>query len=247
MITDRSPDTWQGLQVEVAAVLTQCGFEAAVEETIETVRGRVTADVLAREDVLGRENRIVCECKHWKNRVPQTVVHSFRTVLADFGANAGYIISSSGFQVGAFNAVELTNVRLVTWPEFQAEFEGTWLEKFLLPTVADRFDSLFSLTEPLLPKRVFDLDDADKDRFMSVRERYFDFGMIMMLFTPYMNVVKLSIPSLPLRGRFRPTREETEMPDAFLDAIGYRDLLDIATPFAESAVAELSAALGPSD
>jgi hypothetical protein len=32
------------------------------------------------------------------NRVPQTVVHSFRTVVIDSGANHGLIISSGGFQ-----------------------------------------------------------------------------------------------------------------------------------------------------
>jgi restriction system protein len=55
------------------------------------------------------------------------VIHSFRTVVSDIGANIGYIIAPSGFQSGSVNASEFTNIKLVTWEEFQNEFEETWL------------------------------------------------------------------------------------------------------------------------
>lgn len=32
----------------------------------------------------------------WRSRVPQNVIHGFRTVLADIGANVGYIVSMAG-------------------------------------------------------------------------------------------------------------------------------------------------------
>lgn len=35
-----------------------------------------------------------------------------------------------GFQSGAYEASELTNLELVTWEEFQAKFEESWLEYF---------------------------------------------------------------------------------------------------------------------
>jgi hypothetical protein len=53
-------------------------------------------------------------------------VHSFRTVIADMGADVGIIISANGFQRGAMAAAALTNIRLMTWEEFQQAFETRW-------------------------------------------------------------------------------------------------------------------------
>src|SRR5207248_3987303 len=118
------------LQEDVARILRECGFAAEVSKTISTPRGRVEIDVYAEENVAGRLYRIVCECKLWRARVPQTVIHSVRTVVAETGANVGYIISKSGYQRAAGAASHMTNLRLVTWKEFQSEFEPLWLEEF---------------------------------------------------------------------------------------------------------------------
>src|SRR5258705_8303667 len=131
MITTRVPSTWQALEHDVARILLECGFTVDVEKLIHTVRGDVTVDVYGEESIDGRRYTVLCECKHWKTHVPQTVIHGFRTVVADAGANLGYIVSSSGFQSGAFSAAELSNVRLVTWEEFQKEFTASWVQHYL--------------------------------------------------------------------------------------------------------------------
>ncbi|MCB9333861.1 MAG: restriction endonuclease [Lewinellaceae bacterium] len=69
-------------------------------------------DVYAEETIKGRKYSIICECKHWKSNIPQSVIHGFRTVTADLGCNIGYIITTSDFQLGATKAAELTNVEL---------------------------------------------------------------------------------------------------------------------------------------
>lgn len=97
MITSEVPRNWQGLQNSVARILRECGMDVVVEGYPPTVRGRVEVDVVAREDVFGRERLILCECKHWRKKVNQEVVHSFRTNVADTGAHMGYIISTHGF------------------------------------------------------------------------------------------------------------------------------------------------------
>jgi len=118
VITNHKPSTWQDLQTAVAQLLSECGFETATTKNVTTARGQVELDVYAEEDVKGRRYSVACECKYWATRVPQTVIHAFRSVVADIGVNVGYVISMEGFQSGSFRASELTNLRLVTWQEF---------------------------------------------------------------------------------------------------------------------------------
>src|SRR5215510_13924373 len=127
MITSSAPNHWRDLQSQVARILNECGFTVEIEKTVKTVRGNVELDVYAKETVDGRRYSIICECKRWSSRVPQEVIHGFRTVVSDIGANIGYIVSMRGFQSGAFKASELTNIELVTWEEFQSVFEQSWL------------------------------------------------------------------------------------------------------------------------
>jgi restriction system protein len=138
MITSKVPDDWRQLQVEVGRLLQECGFSVEIERKVRTVRGEVELDVYAQEEVKGRKYSIVCECKHWKARIPQNVVHGFRTVVADMGANIGYIVSLAGFQEGAFEASALTNVELVTWQELQSKFELSWYESYFSPKITER-------------------------------------------------------------------------------------------------------------
>jgi hypothetical protein len=91
-----------------------------VNRTIKTVRGTVNVDVYA-EDVTQTPSAVcLCECKHWSTAVSKDVVHAFRTVVSDFGASWGFLISSGGFQSGAIEAATYSNVRLQTWEEFEA-------------------------------------------------------------------------------------------------------------------------------
>lgn len=117
MITTRQPENWRALQRDVARILGECGFEAEIEKTVTLARGQAEVDVYAVETVRGRTNTIYCECKLWNASIPQGVIHAFRSVVADGGANVGYVITSSAFQRGAFAAAELTSLRLVTWTE----------------------------------------------------------------------------------------------------------------------------------
>jgi restriction system protein len=127
MITSVVPAEWKELETQTARILSECGFAVEQAKKLPAVRGSAEIDVYAEEEVKGRRYVLLCECKHWRTRVPQNVVHAFRTVCADVGANAGYVISTAGFQAGAFEAAKQTNVSLVTWEEFQAKFEESWL------------------------------------------------------------------------------------------------------------------------
>ncbi|MEP1080353.1 restriction endonuclease [Leptolyngbya sp. PL-A3] len=122
MIFDREPSTWQELQNFVAQVFTEIGCDAKIEHSLTTVRGSINIDVYV-EDKIGNLPLIyLCECKHWNSRVPKSIVHSFRSVVSDVGANRGLIISKTGFQAGAFQAAEHSIIELLTWDAFQKHF-----------------------------------------------------------------------------------------------------------------------------
>ncbi|MDM0055234.1 restriction endonuclease [Variovorax fucosicus] len=128
MIYSSEPSDWRDLQNKVGDVLRVCGMKAEVEHTLETVRGKVDVDVYAADETVRPSLTYLCECKHWSTAVPKNVVHGFRTVVNDTGAHVGIIISRSGFQSGAYEAAEKSNVRLVDWFEFQAIFLERWKE-----------------------------------------------------------------------------------------------------------------------
>jgi len=244
VIASRQPDDWRALQHDVAQIFDECGFAVDIEKPVTLARGQATVDVYAEENIRGRTYRIFCECKRWKSSIPQSVIHGFRTVVADGGANVGYVITSSAFQTGAFAAADLTNIRLVSWAEFQEDFEKTWIDNHLRQYVTDRLDSLLSYVEPILPRAFDDLDDDGKRNYIAVRDRYFDLGALVMLFTTHVTGFFPEIPDLPLRSRFKPSSEFTVMPTELLDATAYRDFLDVLIPLGERAIAELRVAIG---
>jgi len=243
MITSEEPKNWQDLQNEVARILEECGFSVEVEKVLETARGQVEIDIYAEEIIKRRKYVIVCECKHWRNRVPQNVIHGFRTVLADIGANVGYIVSMAGFQSGAFKASELTNVELVTWNEFQEAFEETWYDKYLVNQVVERLDPILTYAEPLLPRWFDKLPEEDKEEYIALKEKYDEFGWLIMAFTPYVRPLReTQRPTLPISERLadKPGLKD-KIPENIASAIGYREFLEFASEYGGKAISEFRA------
>lgn len=247
MLTAQVPQDWRALQNEVAQILRECEFQADVEKTINLARGQAAVDVYAIETVRGRTNTIFCECKLWKAAIPQGVIHAFRSVVADGGANVGYVITSSAFQSGAFSAADLTNLRLVTWPEFQNEFEKTWIDNRFRPHLTERLDPLMSLTEPILPRAIEALSDGEQRRFLELREKYTDLGALALRYSTYMATFTPDIGELPMRPQFVAAGSTPQLPDEILDATGYRDILAILISLGEQAISELRRALHPTE
>jgi Restriction endonuclease len=125
-ILDHEPTDWVDLQNQVAQLFSELGCEVVVGARLELVRGAKEIDVWVRDPHTSPVSQYLCECKFWNKPIPQEVVHSFRTVVSDYGAHRGFIISRAGFQTGAREAVRNTNVDLVTFPELQAIFFDRW-------------------------------------------------------------------------------------------------------------------------
>lgn len=227
MITASIPNDWRDLQNQVAQILAECGFDTEIEKSLATVRGDVEIDVYAEENVKGRKYIILSECKHWKANIPKNVIHGFRTVLQDAGANSGYIIVTSDFQSGAFTAAELTNIELVTWEQFQEQFSESWLENYFSPTITEKLDRLMGFTEPLVQPWMCKITDEDVEIVKALRDKYLPICVMAMGFSTYMGVLnKREFPDLPIRGRFNERyKDGAWLPDEVLDAMGYKEIL----------------------
>ena len=238
MITKNTPSTWQQLQSDVAQILSECGFNVEIEKKIQTVRGKVELDVYAEETIKGRKYTIACECKHWKFRIPQSVIHSFRSVVSDFGANIGYIISLNGFQSGSIKASDYTNVELVTWKDFQDKFEESWLEQYFSPFISKHLDPILTYTEPLAPQWYGNLSDDEKQEYGKLHHEYLSFGLMIMNFTHYMRIFsKDRFPKLPLIEQKGISPENKDkIPSNILKEEGYREFLELALEFGKQGI-----------
>ena len=240
MITGSVPTSWQNLQEETGKVLRQCGFNVEIEKTVTTARGNVEIDVFAEEEVKGRKYTIVCECKYWKSRIPQNVIHGLRTVINDLGANIGYIITTSDFQSGAIDASSFTNIELLNWKNFQDRFFESWYDNYFVPTITEELDPIFTYSEPILPKWFPKMSEKDKERFLKLKEKYDVFGWTMMSFSSYCRMLdREKTPTLPLRERLNFTEHTCgKIPDDILDECHYNEFLEKAISFGENAIAE---------
>jgi hypothetical protein len=125
-IFDHGPADWRELQEHVAQLFSEIGCDVKLSERVNLVRGEKEIDVSVVDPQTNPASVYLCECKFWSKPVPQEVIHSFRTVVSDFGAHRGFIISRTGFQAGAKKAAMKTNLDLVTFDELQSLFFDRW-------------------------------------------------------------------------------------------------------------------------
>ncbi len=243
IITSTTPPDWKSLQNEVGSILEQCGFNVEIEKKLRLVRGEVEIDVYAEENVKGRRYSIICECKRWGSNIPQNVIHAFRTVVGDAGANIGYIIAHTGFQAGAYPAVDCTNIELVTWEEFQARFCDTWLDHYLSPLITKELDPILGYTEPLVPKWFCEVPDDEVEVLKALRDKYMEFGIMIMMFTTYSTFHEINgIPQLPMRESIRINNISSDaIPESILNATGYREFLEECLAFGKQGIDEFEA------
>jgi hypothetical protein len=247
VINSSLPKDWRDLQIQVEKIMKESGFIVDSEKDIKTVRGIVNIDVYAENTSQRPKTIYLCECKFWQKAIPKSVVHSFRTVVNDFGANWGLIISSHGFQSGTFAAAANSNIRLLTWKEFQELFLERWFKNYMQKRLHEENEPLVDYTEPT-NSRVFQkankLEKKSIQRFFKLREKYRGFAFFTLgLYLPLPSILKEDIPSLPLRKSIEAS-EIKNLTDNLLDAVSFRDLLEIITNEDRKALAEFDDVFG---
>lgn len=133
----------------VEQAFAEMGYESHRGHELATVRGKVKIDVYAVKRSTPIPTVVLCECKHWVKAVEQGVVYAFRSVCSDVGAHFGLIISKAGFQPGASETREATNIHLLDFNAFQETFFQEWrtgifmkfvqMQDTLVPLVYNRF------------------------------------------------------------------------------------------------------------
>jgi restriction system protein len=139
---------WKQLQKRVAAILSECGLDAAVEKTLQLARGSVEIDVLATDPTTSPPALYLCECKRWQTSIPQAEVQTFRTIVSDSGAHFGLFVAARGFQAGAQQVVQHTNIHLLDWNGFQNLFLERWCRQYWVPTLRTQADRMAAYVDP---------------------------------------------------------------------------------------------------
>jgi len=246
MIESKIPNTWVDLQSEVSKIFLECGFKSETPKIIETVRGKVEVDVYAADISLKPEPVYLCECKYWKRSIPQTIIHSFRSVISDFGANWGIIISLNGYQSGAFEAIKNTNIKLLNWIQFQELFKDRWYDNYFRQQLSYVAEPLVDYTEPIntrLFRKADLLTESAQEEFKRLRNKYRVLAFFSLsLYAPW----HLSKPiKLPLNTKqVKPLEGQSGLPLELFEAIAYRDFLNILIDNIEKGIDEFDNVFG---
>lgn len=220
-------------------------MDARVEHSLALVRGQADIDVYATDAESVPPSVYLCECKQWSTAVPQTVVHSFRTVVADAGANFGLLISSKGFQSGAVQAAANSNVKLLTWEEFQRLFLDRWLKNHLAPSLASISEPLVDYTEPV-NARVFRKADAlpeeKQQQFIQLRKRYVELAFFALALYMPMSTRRGAPLTLPLVQSKYDSKHS--LPADLMQETLFRPFLTSLTAHIEQGIREFDAVFG---
>lgn len=238
----------------VACVLRECGYEVDVQKHVKLARGHVNVDVWA-DDHADPPNILAIECKHWNKPVSKDVVHGFRTVVGDSGANTGLLVSSAGFQSGAIEAAAYSNVRLLSWDDFQQMFAFRWFTSFMSPTIADATRALHEYTEPInsrVSRKADALPEERRAAFVALQNRYIPIMVTNSAFHPVvvdnnLYSIKAHLPTLPLRDVVRKPEGRAlldALPDDVLDAMALRPLMERLILHSQRAIAKFDAVFG---
>lgn len=112
---------WKGYQEEAAEFFRSLGLSAETDVNLMGVRTSHDIDVIVKSKHVGFEVLWLVECKHWKTPVTKLHVLGLREIVNDLGADRGILLCEAGFQSGAIEAANLTNVQLTSLASLSIE------------------------------------------------------------------------------------------------------------------------------
>ena len=241
MIFSTQPSTWKDLQDHVCQILKQCGYYAESPKEISTARSsKLEVDVYA-EDTSIHHQVTICECKYWNSNIPQSVVHAFRAQLDDIGANLGLLISKNGFQPGAIAAARFTNIKLLSWKEFEALYQPLWYNEPINSRIFKKADAL-----PIdRRQRFIDLREKHIAMFIlcsNLSASYYLAAVQSQLEPSPVNSVKQLY--LPLSENLEDKQLENYTDNRIRSAESYLEFLDLIEEYVTDALAEFDDVFG---
>ncbi len=160
-----------------------CDFEPR-NLRLKTPRGEVKVDVHAIDEKSVDRIEYIVECKNWSASIPQSVVHSFTTVMQETGANIGFIVSKKGLQSGAIKYTKNTNVIGLTYQELQDRYFNVWWHSYFCYEAAKAADVTLQYVEPFNTKRERFANLLSKEKLQKLRslqEKYSAFVMLVQI------------------------------------------------------------------
>jgi hypothetical protein len=133
---------WFLFQEEISEYFKSLGFETETNKTLEGIRTNHDIDVLVKTKFMGRDLVWIVEAKKWNKKVNKLQVFGLRAILDDIGADKGFVISEKGFQKGAKEAAEKTNIELLTFDELKQETKD-FVEQDILIHFEERISILW--------------------------------------------------------------------------------------------------------
>jgi hypothetical protein len=114
-------DDWKEYQEEAADFFRSLGLSAETDVTLSGVRTTHAIDVVVKSKHVGFEVLWLVECKQWKSPVTKLHVLGLREIVNDLGADRGILVCEAGFQAGAIEAANLTNVQVTSLASLSIE------------------------------------------------------------------------------------------------------------------------------
>jgi len=144
---------WKDYQEEAADFFRGLGLDAKTDETMEGARTKHDIDVVVRSQHVGFDMLWLVECKHWKTKVSKIHVLGLRQIVAELGADRGILLCEVGFQSGAIEAANLTNV----YPTSLADFQVISSDQINSMRIRELFSRIESCN-----KQYWDIPKADR-------------------------------------------------------------------------------------
>lgn len=132
---------WFDFQERIKNHFVNLGAEAKTNVRVRGVRTSHDVDVYVQTRYLGEDLVWLVEAKYWKSKVTKNHILAFRTIVDDIGADRGFIVSKVGFQQGAMDAANKTNIKLKTFKELVSDTRG-FAESEILRTYRERINLL---------------------------------------------------------------------------------------------------------
>lgn len=136
------------LEKRVETLLSEAGLQPRRRETVEGARQADEFDLVFDVTALGIGGICVVECKDWARNVDKGTVLTFINRVANTGADQGVIVTTTGYQSGCWDAIEHTNVRLLTTDQFE-EFIGEEVARAKLRSAKPRASALIADLESM--------------------------------------------------------------------------------------------------
>ena len=133
---------WYTFQEAIKEYFLSLGLYAETNKTIKGIRTEHDIGIYVDFSFIGLKTIWLIEAKYWNQKIDKNTVSAFMHRVNETCADKGIIISKKGFQTGAFEAAENSNILLRTFEELNKE-----TEHYTLTNILHSYENRFNILE----------------------------------------------------------------------------------------------------